>query len=128
MIFKEFGEKSRPAVLLVEGREDLAEEEQLAPALLQDYHIIVPVQDGSEASVRQEADSVLHYVQKREDGKLYAICGSSRGWKLIQELLKRRDIHSGKVIIENGEADHNHLILSMLKEFALEDCRGREAI
>lgn len=120
MIFKEFGEKSHPSVLLVEGEAVQKQQECLSSELLLNYHIIVPVLDGSEANTQQQADTVLNYVRQREAGSLYAICGTSKSWKLIRNILKSKSIHSGKVIIENEEAGYNHLIYSMLKEFALE--------
>ena len=121
MEFKEYGEKSCPSVLLVDDMAHHFTEDSLTSPLLKDYHIIVPIQDDANISATQEADLVEHYVKQNESGTLYAICGTSDGWKLIKEILARPSIRSGKVIVENREDAFSHLIISMLKEFALED-------
>lgn len=120
MEFIEYGKKNCPTVLLVDDLACPIGEDNMTSALLQDYHIIVPVKNSTEDAC-QKAAVVERYVRQHESGKLYAICCTLRGWSLIREILARKGIRSDKVIVGTQENNSGALIVTMLKEFALED-------
>lgn len=107
MLFKEFGDRERPTVVLLHGGGlswwSLEEEIRLLSGI---YHIVAPVidghgEDGSETftCIEDSAAKLIAFLDSRCGGRVLALCGLSLGAQIVVEVLSvRREIAEYAVI------------------------------
>lgn len=110
MKFHEFGDKSKPHIMLIHGGgEAWWNYLRQARVLGENYHVILPNLDGhgTEAkmpyvSTEDTADKLLSYIDARCGGSLFALGGVSLGGQIVAELLSRRPALTQKAIIDGS--------------------------
>lgn len=110
MIFKEFGNKSKPVIVFIHGGGvSWWSWKKQIEALQEDYFIAAAVIDGhGEAwetgfhSIGESAERAIGYIKDNFNGKVYALCGLSLGAQIIVEMLSRQYSISEYAVIESA--------------------------
>lgn len=109
MIFKEFGNKNKPTIILIHSQHLshwmwVKEIEFLS----NHYHIIAPILDGHSEnasmhfqSIEKCANQIIAYIDKFLGGYVSGIIGSSIGSQITIEILSKRPDIANKILIEN---------------------------
>ncbi len=109
MIFKEFGNKNKPTIVLIHSQYLshwmwVKEIEFLSSH----YHIIAPILDGHSEnasmhfqSIEKCANQIIAYIDKFLGGYVSGIIGSSIGAQITIEILSKRPDIANKILIEN---------------------------
>lgn len=119
MTFEEYGENGLPVVLLLHKGElnDLESKAELEK-LDNTYHLVVPIlKSGKDIPCQTEETEISEYIQRRYDGKVFAVCSMTDSWKLARCVLQDNSIHSDKAIMEIG-CFPREMIISALEEIA----------
>mgnify|MGYP000878486517 CR=1 FL=1 len=107
MLFKQFGDKNLPAVILLHGGGlSWWSYKEIIERLEKNYLVIAPIidghgEDGGETfvSIENSAEKLVSYIDNNFNGKIYALCGLSVGAQIAVEVLSlRRDISEYAVI------------------------------
>lgn len=120
MTFEEYGKNGLPVVLLLhKGGLSSLEEKNQFEELNNTYHLVAPVLTGSgkDTICKTEEAEISEYVNKRYDGKVFAVCSMTDSWKLAHYVLQDKGISSDKTILEIG-CDPGEMIISSLEEIA----------
>jgi pimeloyl-ACP methyl ester carboxylesterase len=110
MMFKEFGDKSQPSILLLHGGGlSWWSWKRQIEALQKDYRIITPVIDGHGddyctdfASIEDSAGHVVQYIRENLNGHVFAICGLSLGAQITVEILSQENDITEHAVIESA--------------------------
>jgi len=107
MLFKTFGKKENPAMIILHGG-GLSQWAvmPIVNILSKEYYIITPIIDGhgedgdtTFISINDSAGKIIRYIDENHGGKVLAICGLSIGAQISLEVLaSRSDICSFSVI------------------------------
>ena len=97
MIFKEFGDKNRPVIILLHGGGlSWWSWKAQIEVLEKDYRVVTPIIDGhgdawdsTFVSINKSAKQVIKYIKENCDGKVLALCGLSIGAQIIVEILSQ---------------------------------------
>jgi pimeloyl-ACP methyl ester carboxylesterase len=95
MLFKEFGNKNNPVIILLHGGGlswwSLTE---VIDDLKTQYHVIATIIDGhgedgdtTFISIEDSAKKLISYIEKHHNGKVYALAGLSLGAQIVTEIL-----------------------------------------
>jgi pimeloyl-ACP methyl ester carboxylesterase len=123
MIFKEFGDPSKPTIILIHGGGLSNWMWQPEIALLQNqYHIVTPILDGhGEAydtafeSISKSAQQIIEYINQNCSGTVFAICGLSVGAQITVEILANGNNIVQKAIVESALVLPSKMISGMVK-------------
>ena len=110
MLFKEFGDKSKPAIILLHGGGLSWWTWKKQIGMLQnEYNIIVPVIDGHGedfgtdfTSIENSAGQVVQYIRENLSGHVFAICGLSLGAQITVEILSKDENIAEYAVIESA--------------------------
>jgi pimeloyl-ACP methyl ester carboxylesterase len=110
MRFLEFGDPTKPALLLIHGYGvSWRMWTRHIQSLESRYFVLAVVLPGFDqsddadfVSVEQAADEIIAYIETEYDGKLFAICGSSLGGTIALDVLARNRLDVQKAIIDAG--------------------------
>jgi pimeloyl-ACP methyl ester carboxylesterase len=110
MIFKEFGNKDKPVIILLHGGGlSWWSWKAQIEALKKDYYVVVLVIDGhGEAwdttfvSIENSAQQVIKHIKENYNGKVFAICGLSIGAQIVVEILSRECDIAENAVIESA--------------------------
>lgn len=110
MVFKEFGDRSKPIIILIHGgglswwswKRQIEE-------LDRDYFIVTPIIDGhgdawdtTFISIENSAEQVIQYIKENCNGQVFAICGLSIGAQIVTEILSKENSITENAIIESA--------------------------
>lgn len=110
MIFKEFGDKNKPVIILLHGGglSWWSFKPQLE-SLQKDYFIVTPIIDGhgddwnnTFINIGKSAERVIDYIKGNCNGKVHAICGLSLGAQIVTEILSRDHDITDYAVIESA--------------------------
>lgn len=110
MLFKEFGDRNRPVIILLHGGGLSWWSLQKQIEVLQTkYYVVTPIIDGHGedcstvfTSIEKAADKVIDYIKKNHNGRVYAICGLSIGAQIVVEVLSRDGNISENAVVESA--------------------------
>jgi len=113
MLFNEFGNRENPPVLLLHGMmQDWHSEYEMLRPLEEHYRLIIPAQDGfyegsgDFTSFADQARQIEEYINANYMGKIHGAYGASQGGLMLTELLARRRINLGTVIMDGCYVAH----------------------
>jgi pimeloyl-ACP methyl ester carboxylesterase len=110
MIFKETGNNDSPTMIFIHGG-GLSDWSllQVINEFQKNFHIIIPIIDGhGEAaeetftSITDSAQKLIHYIDVKCNGKVFAIAGLSIGAQIVTEVISQRDDITQYAIIESA--------------------------
>ncbi|OJD64230.1 alpha/beta fold hydrolase [Bacillus sp. NH11B] len=110
MLFKEFGNKNMPVIILLHGGG--LSWWSLKPqieALKKEYYIVTPIIDGhgddwnnTFVSIKKSAEQVINYIKENCNGKVFAICGLSIGAQIVVEIISQEFDITENAVIESA--------------------------
>lgn len=107
LIFKEFGNKKLPVIVLLHGGGlSWWSWKNQIEILQNNYCVVTPIIDGhgedydtTFISIGDSANKIINYIKTNHNGKVFAICGLSIGAQIVVEILsKDKDITENAVI------------------------------
>jgi len=109
MLFKEFGEKNLPTIILLHGGGlSWWSLQGIIEALQHKYHIITPIIDGhgedgrnTFVSIEDSAEKLISYINAC-GGKVFAVGGLSIGAQIVSEVLSMKKDIAEYAIIESA--------------------------
>jgi pimeloyl-ACP methyl ester carboxylesterase len=110
MIFKEFGDKNKPVIILLHGGGlSWWSYKPQIESLQKDYFIVTPIIDGHGGdwnntfiSITKSAERVANYIKDNCNGSVHAICGLSLGAQIVTEILSREPGITDNAVIESA--------------------------
>ncbi len=110
MIIKEFGDRSKPAVILLHGGGlSWWSLEVAAKELAADYHVLTPIIDGhgedghtTFVSIEDSANKLLTYIDEHLGGAVFALGGLSIGAQIVTHMLTIRPAITRFAVIESA--------------------------
>ncbi len=110
MLVKEFGDKSKKAIVLIHGGGlSWWQWEKQIELFKNEYRLIVPVIDGHGEdcdtvflSIKDSAEKLISYIKKECDSKVLALCGLSIGAQIVVEMLANSPDIAEYAIIESA--------------------------
>lgn len=110
MIFKEFGNKDMPTVILLHGGGlSWWSWKPEIEALQNEYYVVATIIDGhgddydsTFISIKESAKQVIQYVKDNCNGKVFAICGLSIGAQITTEILSKECNITQNAVIESA--------------------------
>ncbi|UZW15170.1 alpha/beta hydrolase [Clostridium pasteurianum] len=110
MIFKHFGDKNKPVIILIHGGElSYWMWKPQIEVFKNKYYIVTPILDGNGEcsdrnfeSIKDCAAKIIDYVNNNFNGKVLAICGLSLGAQITVEILSQSNNIAEKSIIESA--------------------------
>ncbi len=110
MIFKDFGDKKNPVIILLHGGGlSWWSFKPQIESLQKDYFIVTPVIDGhgedwnnTFISIAKSAERIVDYIRDNCNGKVHAICGLSLGAQIVTEVLSRDRSITDNAVIESA--------------------------
>ncbi len=124
MNFHTFGDKSRPAMLLIHGMLTPWQIwQEVAEHFSDEYFVIVPALDAHEedtrseyTSVEQEADKIINFCLANTSGDIDVMCGISMGGVIAFEIFKSGKLTIDKLILDGAPlVGFNKLMGAMMK-------------
>lgn len=109
MIFREFGDKAQPAIILLHGGGlSWWAFTDIIPLLKEKYYVVTPIIDGhgddgktTFMSIQESAQKLIQYIDSNFKGNVLALCGLSLGGQIIVEVLSRRVDIAKYAVIES---------------------------
>lgn len=109
MIFREFGDKAQPAIILLHGGGlSWWSFTDIIPLLKEKYHVITPIIDGhgedgktTFTSIQDSAQKLIQYIETNLNGNVLALCGLSLGGQIIVDVLSQRVDIAKYAVIES---------------------------
>ncbi len=110
MLFKEFGSKNLPAIILLHGGGlSWWSLKGIIESLQSKYHIVAPIIDGhgedgyeTFVSIEKSAEKLISYIDNKCGGSVFAIGGLSVGAQIVTEVLSVRREIAEYAIIESA--------------------------
>jgi len=110
MIFREFGDKAHPTIILLHGGGlSWWAFADIIPLLKEKYHVVTPIIDGhgddgktTFISIEESAQKLLQYIDTNFKGNVHALCGLSLGGQIIIDVLSRRADIARYAVIESA--------------------------
>ena len=110
MLFKEFGDKKKPAIILLHGGGlSYWSLQSHIDDLQKDYYVVCPIIDGHGedyatefVSIDDSADKVIAFINKELGGKAFALAGLSIGAQIVVSVLSKAPDIAKKAIIESA--------------------------
>lgn len=110
MNFHEFGDRSKPHIMLIHGGGNAWWNYlRQARALSGNYHVILPTLDGhgeeygtEYISTEDSAEKLIQYIDRQCDGHLFCLGGVSLGGQIVMEMLSQRRDIAKKAIIDGS--------------------------
>ena len=110
MIVKEFGDKSKPVIILLHGGGlSWWSWKVQIEALQKEYFVVAPIIDGHGdafdtdfVSIESSAGQVVQYIEEKFCGHVFAICGLSLGAQITVEILSREADITEYALIESA--------------------------
>ncbi len=110
MKYKEFGDKTRPTIILLHGGGlSWWSLQNITGYLQRDYHVVTPIidghgEDGATAfiSIHDSSVNLIHYIDENYNGKVFALGGLSLGAQIAVEVLSKREDIAQYAIIESA--------------------------
>lgn len=110
MNFHTFGDKSRPAMLLIHGMLTPWQIwQEIAEHFSEEYFVIVPALDAHEEdtrseyiSVEQEAEKISSYCLANVSGDIAVMCGISMGGVIAFEIFKSGKLTIDKLVLDGA--------------------------
>ena len=110
MLFKTFGKKDLPVIILLHGGGlSCWSLNNIIENLTQDYFVATPIIDGhgedgenTFISIEDSASKLIQYIDTEYNGQVFAIGGLSIGAQIVVETLSRRENISQYAIIESA--------------------------
>ena len=122
MIYKEFGDKNAPTVMLLHGGglswwscRDAAE------LLKEQFHVVIPILDGHAGSdrhftsIEDNAAELISAIDEKFGGKVKAIGGLSLGGQILLEMLSQRKDICETAFVESAAVIPSKMMAAMLK-------------
>jgi len=110
MIFREFGQKGLPTIILLHGGGlSYWSLNNVVKNLVDDYHVITPILDGhgddwdnTFISIEDSATKLIQYIDDVHNGQVFAIGGLSIGAQIVLETLSKRESIAKYAIVESA--------------------------
>lgn len=110
MLFKKFGEKDLPVVILLHGGGlSYWSLNKIIEKLIDNYCVITPIIDGHGddgencfISIEDSANKLIQYIDIECNGQVFAIGGLSIGAQIIVEVLSKRESIAQYALIESA--------------------------
>lgn len=110
MLFKEFGNRSNPTIILLHGGGlSYWSLQNVVDGLVDNYHVVTPIIDGhgedggnTFISIEDSANKLIKYIDNEHNGQVYAIGGLSIGAQIVVEALSKRAKLSEYSIVESA--------------------------
>lgn len=110
MLFREFGDKALPTIILLHGGGlSWWAFTDIIPILKEKYHVVTPIIDGhgddgktTFISIEESAQKLLQYIDTNFNGNVHALCGLSLGGQIIIDVLARRVDIAKYAVIESA--------------------------
>lgn len=110
MIFKEFGNRNNPVIILLHGGGlSWWSLKSQIEALQKDYFIVTPIIDGhgddwknTFISIENSAKQLMNFIKVNFSGKVYAICGLSIGAQIVVEVISKEQSITEYAVIESA--------------------------
>ncbi len=110
MIFHKFGNKEKPAIVLIHGA--LTPFEIMLPIaehFKEDYRVIIPALDGHTKeeisqfkSIEQEAERIEAYLLDKDIQEIICLCGLSLGGAIANAIIKKGNIKVKNLILDGA--------------------------
>ena len=110
MIFKDFGNKNYPTIILLHGGGlSYWSLQNVVDGLVDNYHVVTPIIDGhgedsgnTFISIEDSANKLIKYIDNEYNSQVYAIGGLSIGAQIIVEALSKRAKLAEYAILESA--------------------------
>lgn len=110
MIFKEFGNKNMPVIILIHGGGlSWWSWKAQIEVLEKNYYVVTPIIDGHGddydtefVSIKKSAEEIIKYVKENCNGKVFAIGGLSIGAQITVEILSQDSDITENAVIESA--------------------------
>lgn len=110
MIFKEFGKKDLPIIILLHGGGlSYWSLNNIVDNLIDNYFVVTPIIDGhaddSEntfISIEDSANKLIKYIDDKCNGQVFAVGGLSIGAQIVVETLSKRENIAKHALIESA--------------------------
>lgn len=123
MRFYEFGNKDNPTVFLIHGTAShwKLSFDEVIDGLTDEYYVVCVAMDGHDendneemVSISDEVDKLEDYIQRKYNGKIYGIYGSSLGGSIVGKLLERSNIYTKHAITGSTDFDYMSGFLAVI--------------
>lgn len=110
MIFKEFGDKNKPVIVLVHGGGlSWWSWRYQIDTLTKEYCVVAPIIDGhgeewrtTFISIQDSASKIIKYIKENFDRRVFALCGLSIGAQIVVEVLAHEPGIAENAVIESA--------------------------
>jgi pimeloyl-ACP methyl ester carboxylesterase len=110
MLFKEFGSRDQPTVILLHGGGlSWWSLREVAAGLQERYHVVTPVidghgEDGRETfvSIEDSARKLIRFIDEESGGHVHALGGLSIGAQIVTEVLSQRSDMARCAVLESA--------------------------
>ena len=110
MIFKEFGKKELPVIILLHGGGlSYWSLNNIVKNLIYNYYVVTPIIDGHGddgenifISIEESANKLIQYIDDEYNGQVFAIGGLSIGAQIVVETLSKRENIAKYALIESA--------------------------
>lgn len=121
MLFNEYGDKNKPAVLLMHGMlQDWHSVYEFMHYLEEDYRLIIPAMNGMYpnspefVNFENECREIEEYIIDNYNGHILAVYGVSQGATVMTELLARNNIKIDHAFLDGLYVAHQGKICGIL--------------
>ena len=110
MLFKEFGDREKPTIILLHGAGlSWWSYREIATLLMENYHVVLPVIEGyggvageTFQSIEQSAQALINYIHAQHQGRVFALGGLSLGAQIVVEALSREPELATYAVLESA--------------------------
>lgn len=110
MLFKEFGKKDMPVIILLHGGGlSYWSLNNIVENLIDNYYVVTPIIDGHGddgenifISIEESANKLIQYIDEECNGQVFAIGGLSIGAQIAVEILSKRENIAKYAFIESA--------------------------